>query len=155
MPRVLHVRKGALSHAYVANLHSPWLAGVTPYNGCPIDVLIAECDMLERHGFVSPRTFAIRPMGAIQRPGAGSNIMHREAWHRAAWMCMTCRLYKCQGSLWSNVLLRYRVWRSMCEHVCTCVNVRLFLALAPATVLLLLLVACTCVAVVVPHASRT
>ena len=138
-PHVLRVRNGALSHAYIVDAQSPWLSGVPPYNGLAIDMLIANCDLLERHGYTSARTFAVRPMGVIQRAGIKSNIVYRDSCHRAAMYVITCRLHRLAGSAWSNDLMEYKLTRSMCEFACTCVGWYNFIKLVVGSLVLLVL----------------
>ena len=141
-PHVLRVRAGALSHAYIVNVQSKWLGHVPPYDGIAIDYLIAMREVLARHGYTGIATFAVRPMGVIQRPGVGSNILYRESWGEAAWKCGTCRLRQLVGSAWSNALLRYRLSRRLCEYACTSIHVHsLFAGLWAALLVVMLIVA--------------
>ena len=137
-PHVLRVRSGALTHAYIINLQSPWLRGVTEFNGLPIDGVIAMCDLLERHGYQSATTFAVRPMGVIQRPGLPSNVTRCDACHHVAWYLISCQLHKLAGSAWSNMLLRYRLSRWVCEHACTHMHIHMFFVLVAISVVLIL-----------------
>ena len=74
---VVRVLFGYQSHAYIVNLQqwASWLPGIKPYNGVPIDTLNAQREILERRGYKGLHTFAVRPMGFVQRRGVGSSMV--------------------------------------------------------------------------------
>ena len=126
---MLRVLSGALSHAYVVNLQSPWLAKVRArgYVGFPIDFMIANRAWFASRGYTGIRTFAIRPMGAIQRGDDVSSILNRESWSLAAWLVLTRQTHKLRGSDFSSMWMRHRFTRRICEDRCTMYNLYTFL----------------------------
>ena len=146
-PHVVRVLAGALSHAYVINLQSPWLANVKArgYVGFPIDALIASRAWFASRGYKGICTFAVRPMGVIQRGDEVSNIVNRESLFQASWLMLSGQMHKLQGSDWAAMWLGHTFTRRLCEISCTRYNLLSFAQTASRCLVVLLLV---CMAVI-------